>query len=724
MISQTTTKGRQPSTMQRLKTNNMLFPLCCIILTCAAASELNSTTSLQHQQRRTQQMLQHLPPAPVTPFRGGLSAARSRNNNNNDSSSRNKYGYVKSNNGDGSVEASSSDYNNNNNNRHQSSSSSSLHRTHNNNIRSFSSSWTPEDFPDPWINPLLCGGAATASQLKLNQQLHPNNNHTNINHPTPTQMKRPLFCDPDQVLDKSTLRTVMMKLREFSQEFASKNFVEGGDFGLWEVDDFNEEEEEQQSGDFEEEQQQQQSDSMDGLDSSEDVHTSDENEGRPDQSTHNLRRRRLQQHHASHQDNNPIVNKHRRQLSSSSSNNNKGLSDTDTVEVAIALVQKINLPAILRADSYFFYSDQDDMVNDAAQYFARYVHDTWNRRVMQEQQTNDSSVTTNIVLIFISVHDRICYISSGTRIATILPWWRLEHVVQDMKPMLRKGHTGDALEVAIDDMTSLLRAGSPTVKDRMDDFFERFGVVLAFAFFTFLFATYGEFQDRRKRVILAERRSRMTVVEREKARSMQKEFQTKACPICLETFGGSNNESGKDDITVDANASTLTKKERARKKEQKQKMKRVDSHGIPLKGNDERPIKFLRCGHIFDESCWRSWVDSGHGNSMMCPVCRQDIGRGKRRNRQQDAGDTATSANNDGNHSGQQQSLFLRIMEHAHAATAPATLLRPINNLHTTNYGSTNYGSTLWSSTRPDYEAGLNDSSATSFYSTENTPLI
>jgi len=702
----------------------MFFPLCCI-LTCAAASELNSTTSLQHQ-RRTQQMLQHLPPAPVTPFRGGL-AARSRNNNDNkDSSSHTKNDHVNSNNGDGSVEASSSDYNNNNNNRHQS--SSSLRRTHNNNIRSFSSSWTPEDFPDPWINPLQCGGAATASQLKLNQQLHPNN-HTNINPKQSTQMKRPLFCDPDQVLDKPTLRTVMMKLREFSQEFASKNFVEGGDFGLWEVDDFNEEQEEEQ----------QQSDDIDGLDSSEDLHDdendgldssedvpSDENEGRPDQSTHNLRRRRLQQHHASNQGNNPITNKHSmRHLSSSSNNNNKGLSDTDTVEVAIALVQKINLPAILRADSYFFYSDQDDMVNDAAQYFARYVHDTWNRRVMQEQ-TNDSSVTTNIVLIFISVHDRICYISSGTRIATILPWWRLEHVVQDMKPLLRKGHTGDALEVAIDDMTSLLRAGSPTVKDRMDDFFERFGVVLAFAFFTFLFATYGEFQDRRKRVVLAERRSRMTVVEKEKARSMQREFQTKACPICLETFGGSssNNESGKDDITVDADASTLTKKERARKKEQKQKMKRVDSHGIPLKGNDERPIKFLRCGHIFDESCWKMWVDSGHGNSMMCPVCRQDIGRGKRRNRQQDAGDTATSANNDGNHSGQQQSLFLRIMEHAHAATAPATLLRPINNLHTTNYGSTNYGSTLWSSTRPDYEEGLNDSSATSFYSTENTPLI
>lgn len=284
--------------------------------------------------------------------------------------------------------------------------------------------------------------------------------------------------------------------------------------------------------------------------------------------------------------------------------------------------------------------------------------------------------------------------------------------------MLRKGRTGEALEVAIDDMTSLLRAGSPTVKDRMDDFFSRFGVVLAFAFFTFLFATYGEFQDRRKRVILAERRSRMNEGEREKAKALQREFQTKACPICLENFVGCSIESGKEDIAVDTEGSTS--KDRKKKEE---KNKRVDSHGIPIKGNDNKPIKYLRCGHIFDETCWMMWVDSGHGNAMMCPVCRQDIGRGKRRNSQQQnaGGDAATSTTtDDGNSGGQQQhSLFLRIMEHAHAAAAPATLLRPINTVHTNNYGSI-----VPRPSRVNYEEGLNDSSVTSLYSEESTPLI
>jgi hypothetical protein len=44
------------------------------------------------------------------------------------------------------------------------------------------------------------------------------------------------------------------------------------------------------------------------------------------------------------------------------------------------------------------------MVNDAAQYFARYIHDTWSKRLAEAQKASnaDTSLPTNIVLIFIS----------------------------------------------------------------------------------------------------------------------------------------------------------------------------------------------------------------------------------------------------------------------------------------------------------------------------------
>lgn len=191
------------------------------------------------------------------------------------------------------------------------------------------------------------------------------------------------------------------------------------------------------------------------------------------------------------------------------------------------------------------------MMNDAAQYFARYIHDTWYRHLMVQEQK--ISLPTNIVLvslccnilllatlwpssssltqIFISTSDKICYISSGTRIATILPWWRLEHVVQDMKPDLRKGHTGAALGIAVDELTQLLQQGPPSFIDRLNDFVERFGVVIAFTIFTFVFATWGECRDRRNRLFSAERMSRMNKSEKETARRLQKDFQTKAVSL-------------------------------------------------------------------------------------------------------------------------------------------------------------------------------------------------
>ena len=133
--------------------------------------------------------------------------------------------------------------------------------------------------------------------------------------------------------------------------------------------------------------------------------------------------------------------------------------------------------------------------------------------------------------IFISIEDKICYISSGTRIAAILPWWRLEHVVQDIKPDLRKGNIGAALGVAIDELTDLLQVGPPSFLDRVDDFVERFGVVIAFTIFTFVFATWGECRDRRKRLFNAERMSRMTAAEKKRARMLQREFRSKAVSV-------------------------------------------------------------------------------------------------------------------------------------------------------------------------------------------------
>jgi hypothetical protein len=232
------------------------------------------------------------------------------------------------------------------------------------------------------------------------------------------------------------------------------------------------------------------------------------------------------------------------------------------------------------------------------------------------------------ILIFLSIQDRVCFISTGNAISTVLPWWRLEHIVSSMKPDLRHRDYGDALLTAIEDLSNMLAAGPPTMEDRLHDFMARFGVVIAFAVFTFLFGAWGEYRDRRKRWQYAESRSKLTPVEREKARLLQKDFKTRSCPICLETFDyGEDLMLMEDEGESQETTSTPSPTPPNRRPNSSGGMKRVDSYGIPLNGYDRKKIKLLRCGHIFCESCWKGWVHSGHGNPCICPVCRQDVGK-------------------------------------------------------------------------------------------------
>lgn len=385
-------------------------------------------------------------------------------------------------------------------------------------------SWAPEDFPDPWSNPPLCMGAMTSSYAYHAGEMIPMSTPKYREEEMDASTKQrwydknlPLFCDPDRVLGGETIHDVISRLRGFAETFAGQDVIaEGVDYGPGGGESWAhgggggpQGEDAGRGDDF--------------------VHTTTtkfiHDETTMDDKLHSSSRRGgRESHRILHSSS---ISKFRSIFSSWDSSpprESDPIPESSTkderIEIAIALVERINLPAILRSDSYFFYSDQEDMINDAAQYFARYIHDNWSKTLAQERN-NAGDASTNLVLIFISTMDRICYISSGNRIAAILPWWRLEHVVQDMKPYLQNGQIGDALYKGIDDLSRLLLTGPPSFEDRVDDFSERFGVVILFTIFTFVFATWGECRDRRKRLNLAERRSRMTMVEREKARLLQ-----------------------------------------------------------------------------------------------------------------------------------------------------------------------------------------------------------
>ena len=40
------------------------------------------------------------------------------------------------------------------------------------------------------------------------------------------------------------------------------------------------------------------------------------------------------------------------------------------IEMGVAAAMNMNLPSVLRTDIYYSYEDEDDLINDIAQYFA------------------------------------------------------------------------------------------------------------------------------------------------------------------------------------------------------------------------------------------------------------------------------------------------------------------------------------------------------------------
>lgn len=292
------------------------------------------------------------------------------------------------------------------------------------------------------------------------------------------------------------------------------------------------------------------------------------------------------------------------------------LSTTRHVDLAVAVVRKMNLPQLLRQSSYYAYEDEEDMINDAAQIFSREIHDTWYD-------------IDHGILIFVSIQDRVCFITTGMHLERILPWWRLDHISAAMKPDLRAGHYGEAVLKVIDLLGQMLQSGPPTFSDRAYDFVARFGVVILFAIFTFSFGAWGEYRDRKKRFQFAQNRSKLSEVERVKASLLQQEYRTLACPICLESFeygDESLNVMEADEAHDDASCSSDVVAGPSSKTP-------LDRYGLPAKGPDGRRLKLLRCGHIFCDTCWQSWVHSGCGNPCNCPVCRQDVGRTPRKQR-------------------------------------------------------------------------------------------
>ena len=228
------------------------------------------------------------------------------------------------------------------------------------------------------------------------------------------------------------------------------------------------------------------------------------------------------------------------------------------------------------------YRGYEDPHGRAASDFARGVHDAWGVGV-------PTRCGGTGVLLFLSDLDRSVYISRGDALKELLTDRRIDGVIENMKPFLQRQKYKEGILHALNEITYLIHYGKPQFYERITDLVARYsGLLWVGLIFAFCFAKdrYRRAQQRQ----YAQAAAQLDEIERARAQALQGQFKIESCPICLESFP----REGEDQ---------------------------------PTTGSDGLPLKLLRCGHCFDESCWAEWVNTGRGQIDKCPICQQSVGR-------------------------------------------------------------------------------------------------
>jgi uncharacterized membrane protein YgcG len=221
----------------------------------------------------------------------------------------------------------------------------------------------------------------------------------------------------------------------------------------------------------------------------------------------------------------------------------------------------------------------------AAEAFGTHLHNHWGVGL-------DSSCGGTGILIFLAIHDRAIYISVGEGVKSVLTDYRLNQVIAKMKPLLRSEHYSRALQSALDNISIFVKAGEPNLPEKILASLHQTLPLVFFASIVLFFMFQGRIQQRRQREY-ARVQSHLSELDRNRALALQGTYQCTSCPICLEDFE-TNGDGG------DSTANMV--------------------------GSDGLQLKLLRCGHVFDQSCWSEWIETGQGNFSHCPLCNQDVG--------------------------------------------------------------------------------------------------
>lgn len=283
-------------------------------------------------------------------------------------------------------------------------------------------------------------------------------------------------------------------------------------------------------------------------------------------------------------------------MSSEHKNVIEGYLNGLNVEGAVVIVKKMS-PEYIRLSS-----DKQK----ASENFAQSLHDTWGVGDRSKQ---------NGILMFVSVDDRVLYISTGKGVEDKLPSRVLNLIIEGMKPSLKEQRYGRAIERGIIEIDLILKGKSNISEDlSQQEMFWSISIILGFLSFIF-FVYRRNAAERTTMQRLNKGRDALNRLVSEC--STGEKFYSRSCPICLEDFPKKNRQT--DDMIDSSEQSKLINDDITEKS-----VAATDGYQTPEE-HGRRPMA-LPCGHIFCFSCVTQFLKQQPlQNRHCCPVCRAPL---------------------------------------------------------------------------------------------------
>jgi len=184
------------------------------------------------------------------------------------------------------------------------------------------------------------------------------------------------------------------------------------------------------------------------------------------------------------------------------------------VQMAIVIIPKMNL-------SHENFMTDDNYMIQQGKNMAVALHNHWG---VGNIQCGGSGI-----LLFLSIHDRVVYLSISNGVKSILTKTRIDHIVDDvMKPYLREGDYTAAVLQAIRCIQNYIDKGPPSMWERyLPLFLSILPLAIGGGFM---------FHGRRLKKEYKTVHSKLSKIDHDKALALMGKYKCHSCPICLEDF--------------------------------------------------------------------------------------------------------------------------------------------------------------------------------------------